>query len=65
MYTVKHGYREYAYNKLTLTAKSFSFPETLLIVVNLMDIRNNVNNEVKSPDPGTSLLACFTVVSQV
>lgn len=26
-----------------------------------MDIKNNVCNAVKSPVPGTSLLACFTV----
>lgn len=59
--TVKHGYREHAYNKLTLTAKRFSFPRTLLHVVKLTDRTNYAYNEAKSPVPGTSYLACFTV----
>lgn len=49
--TVKHGYREHAYNELTLTAKWFWFLETLLQVVNLSDITNYTYNEV----PGTLL----------
>lgn len=36
----KNGYSEHAYNKLTLTAEWFSFPETLIHVVNLTDITN-------------------------
>lgn len=53
--TVKHGYSEHAYDELTFTAKWFSFPVTIIYVVNLMDITKYANNEAKSPVPGTSL----------
>lgn len=71
---VKHLFGKHAYNKLTLTAKSLSFSETVLHVVKLTDITkyvynvvkltdimNYVYNEVKLPIPGTLLKACFTV----
>lgn len=55
--TVKHGFSKHAYNELTLTAKWFSFPKTLLHVVNLQDITNYMyaHNDVKSPVLDTSL----------
>lgn len=53
--TVKHDYSEHPYIELKLTVKRFSFPMTLLHIVNLKDITNYVYNEVKSPVPGTSL----------
>lgn len=49
MYSYKN-----AYNEVMLTAKGFSFPLTLLHIVNLMDITNNAYNKAKSPIPVTS-----------
>lgn len=59
--TVKHVYREHAYNDSTPTAKRFSFPVTWLHVVNLMDITNYSYNKAKLHIPVTLLKACFTV----
>lgn len=53
--TVKHGCSKHAFKELTLTAKRFSFPLTILHVVNLMDITNYAFNEAKSPVPDDSL----------
>ena len=53
--TVKHGYSEHIYNKLTLTAKLFSFPVTILHFANLTDKTSYAYDEVNSPIPGTSL----------
>lgn len=54
--TVKHVYREQAYNELMLTAKWFSFPWlSYYLVVNLTDITKYAYNEPKSPVPGTLL----------
>lgn len=61
-YTGKHGYSEHADNKLTLIAKSFSFPETLLPVVNLTDIANYVYNEVNLPVPGISIRVFYCII---
>lgn len=43
------------------TAKWFSLPVTLLLVVYLTNITNYSYNEAKSPIPSTSLKAWFTV----
>lgn len=53
--TVKHVYREQAYNESTPTAKRFSFPVTLLHAENLANITNDAYNETKLLIPGTSL----------
>lgn len=53
--TVKHVYREHAYNDSTPTAKRFSFPVIWLHVENLTNITNDAYNEPKLPAPGTSL----------
>lgn len=53
-FTLKRGYSEYAYNEFTLKTL-FSFPMTLLHVVNLTGITNYVYKEVKLSVSGTSL----------
>lgn len=53
--TVKHCYSAHIYNLLMLTAKWFSFPLTILYVVNLKDITNYTNKEAKFPLPGSTL----------
>lgn len=52
--TVKHGYSEHIYNKLTLTAKLFSFPVTILHFANLTD-KTNCTLMIKSIRPSLAL----------
>lgn len=45
--TVKHNYSEHAYYELVPTAKWFSFPVTLLHILNLTDKTNYAYNKSK------------------
>lgn len=59
--TVKPTYSEHSCNELTIIVKLFLFHLGFKHFMKLTGKRNYIYNEAKSPIPGTSLLADFTV----